>query len=163
MQVHLEDGSSRQFQTPLPMRRCGAWAGWLNSMQTSSANRLHFAAKRIKDGKLLIVSTNLNDGGRDLNLYRKRLEIECLFADAKTRGLNIEDIHVTDTRPCRRAVSTIPTVGSDDGCPGPLTSTNSAITTSRISLCPSTQPLESASPSERPSRPCLPSLEKTFK
>ena len=31
-----------------------------------------------------------------LNLYRKRWGIECMFADAKTRGLNIEDTHITD-------------------------------------------------------------------
>ena len=97
MQVHLEDGSLRQFRTLLRKRRRGAWAGWLSGMQTTPANRLRFAAKRIRDGELLIVATNLDDGGRGLNLYRKRWAIECLFADAKTRGLNIEDTHITDT------------------------------------------------------------------
>jgi hypothetical protein len=65
-------------------------------METTPANRLRFAAKRIKEGELLIVATNLNDEARALNLYRKRWGIECLFADAKTRGLNIEDTHITD-------------------------------------------------------------------
>lgn len=97
MQIRLEDGSSRQFRTLLRKRRRGAWAGWLSGMQASPANRLRFAAKRIKDGELLVVATNLDDGGRGLNIYRKRWGIECLFADAKTRGLNIEDTHITDT------------------------------------------------------------------
>jgi len=55
-------------------------------MQTTPTNRLRYAAKRIRDGELLIVATNLDDGGRGLNLYLKRWAIECLFADAKTRG-----------------------------------------------------------------------------
>ena len=97
MQVRLEDGSLRQFRTLLRKRRCGSWAGWLSGTQTTPANRLRFAAKRIRDGELLIVATNLDDGRRGLNLYRKRWDIECLFADAKTRGLNIEDTHITDT------------------------------------------------------------------
>ena len=97
MQVRLEDGSLRQFRTLLRKRRRGSWAGWLSGMQTTPADRLRFAAKRIRDGELLIVATNLDDGGRGLNLYRKRWDIECLFADAKTRGLNIEDTHITDT------------------------------------------------------------------
>ena len=99
MQIRLEDGSSRQFRTLLRKRRRGAWAGWLSGMQASPANRLRFAAKRIKDGELLVVATNLDDGGRGLNLYRKRWGIECLFADAKTRGLNIEDTHITASSP----------------------------------------------------------------
>ncbi|MGY6696142.1 MAG: transposase, partial [Roseinatronobacter sp.] len=31
-----------------------------------------------------------------ISLYRKRWGIECMFADAKTRGLNLEDTHITD-------------------------------------------------------------------
>ena len=77
MQVHLEDGSLRQFRTLLRKRRRGAWAGWLSGMQTTPANRLRFAAKRIRDGELLIVATNLDDDGCGLNLYRKRWDIEC--------------------------------------------------------------------------------------
>ena len=96
MQFRLEDGSLRQFRSLLRKRRRGAWEGWLNGMETTPANRLRFAAKRIKEGELLIVATNLDDEARALNLYRKRWGIECLFADAKTRGLNIEDTHITD-------------------------------------------------------------------
>lgn len=43
---------------------------------------------------MLIVATSLEVGLRALNLYGKRWGIECLFADAKTRGLNIEDTHI---------------------------------------------------------------------
>ena len=70
--------------------------GLAHGMETTPANRPRFAAKRIKEGELLIVATNLDDEARALNLYRKRWGIECLFADAKTRGLNIEDTHITD-------------------------------------------------------------------
>lgn len=96
MLIRLDDGSQRQFRTLLRKPRRGAWEGWLTGMDTFPDNRLRCAAKRIKGGELLIIATNLDDAGRGLNLYRKRWGIECMFADAKTRGLNIEDTHITD-------------------------------------------------------------------
>ena len=96
MLIHLADGSLRQFRTLLRKRRRGAWEGWLNGMEATPANRLRIKARRIRGGELLIVATSLDDAGRGLNLYRRRWGIECMFADAKTRGLNIEDTHITD-------------------------------------------------------------------
>jgi hypothetical protein len=96
MQIRLEDGRLQQFRGLLRKRRRGAWEGWLNGMEWTPANRLRIAARRIKGGELLIVATSLDDAGRGLNLYRRRWGIECMFADAKTRGLNIEDTHITD-------------------------------------------------------------------
>jgi len=96
MLIRLADGSLRQFRTLLRKRRRGTWEGWLNGMEASPDDRLRIAAKRIKGGELLIVATSLDDAGRGLNLYRKRWGIECMFADAKSRGLNIEDTHITD-------------------------------------------------------------------
>lgn len=96
MLIHLEDGKVRQFRTLLCKHRSGAWAGWLNGMEKTPGNRLHIAARRIKGGELLIVAARIHTPGRALSLYRKRWQIECLFGDAKTRGLNIEDTHITD-------------------------------------------------------------------
>lgn len=95
-QMRLENGSLRQFRALLRKRRRGVWTGWLNAMEPTPANRLRFAAKRLKTGEALIIATNLGDASRGLALYRRRWGIECLFADAKTRGLNIEDTHITD-------------------------------------------------------------------
>ncbi|WP_146592388.1 transposase [Puniceibacterium confluentis] len=89
MLIRLADGSLRQFRTLL--RKRGTWEGWLNGMEASPDDRLRIAAKRIKGGELLIVATSLDDAGRGLNLCRRRWGIECMFADAKSRGLNIED------------------------------------------------------------------------
>ena len=58
---------------------------------------LGFAAKRIKGGELLIVAAS-KDAHHALTAYRKRWSIECLFADAKTRGLNLEDTRLTIAR-----------------------------------------------------------------
>jgi hypothetical protein len=58
---------------------------------------LGFAAKRIKGGELLIVAAS-KDAHHALTTYRKRWSIECLFADTKTRGLNIEDTRLTIAR-----------------------------------------------------------------
>jgi hypothetical protein len=55
-----------------------------------------FAAKRLPDGWLTVVS-NLPPR-RALAAYRGRWAIECMFGDAKTRGLNIEDTRLTCPR-----------------------------------------------------------------
>ena len=61
-----------------------------------SETRPDFAAKRLGTGEKLVIATNTGSPGVALNAYRKRWGIECLFADAKTRGFNIEDTHLTD-------------------------------------------------------------------
>jgi hypothetical protein len=94
--MHLEDARQHQFRTLLRKRRRGAWEGWLSGMAMTPSTRLRFAAKTIKGGEALIVATNADDPKRALNLYRRRWGVECLFADSKTRGLNIEDTHITD-------------------------------------------------------------------
>ncbi|MEO1609995.1 MAG: hypothetical protein AAFR90_11795 [Pseudomonadota bacterium] len=68
----------RQFQASLP------------EPNGQGALKLNFAARRIKGGELLVVASNVG-ACNALNAYRKRWAIECLFGDAKTRGLNLED------------------------------------------------------------------------
>ena len=58
--------------------------------------KLTLKYKRIKDGDALIIATDTGYRGRAFNMYRRRWAMECLFADAKTRGLNLEDTHVTN-------------------------------------------------------------------
>ncbi|NJO37775.1 MAG: transposase [Rhizobiales bacterium] len=55
---------------------------------------LHFAARRLDGGELLIVASNAL-AANPLNAYRKRWAIECWFGDAKTRGFNLEDTRLT--------------------------------------------------------------------
>ena len=76
---------SRSFQARFAAR-CG-----------HPALELHFAAKRLDTGELLITA-GAQAGTRALNIYRKRWTIECLFADTKTRGLNLEDTRLTSKR-----------------------------------------------------------------
>jgi len=65
--------------------------GHLNGTSAPARHPVNFAAKRLKDNEWLIVVTNRDDPAQALNDYRKRWAIECLFGDAKTRGLNLED------------------------------------------------------------------------
>jgi hypothetical protein len=58
---------------------------------------LNFAARRLKDGKLLIVASN-TPARAALATYRKRWAIECLFGDTKSRGLNLEDTRLVTPR-----------------------------------------------------------------
>ncbi len=55
---------------------------------------LNFAAKRIKGKELLIVVSN-QPAHHALTTYRKRQAIECLFAEAKTMGFNLEDTRLS--------------------------------------------------------------------
>jgi Transposase DDE domain len=64
--------------------------------KTRNAPLLNFAAKRLKDEWLIVVSNRAPRPA--LAAYRRRWAIECLFGDAKTRGLNLEDTRLTDPR-----------------------------------------------------------------
>jgi hypothetical protein len=70
--------------------------GTRDDAETRDAPLLNFAAKRL-EGEWLIVVSNI-PARRALDAYRKRWGIECLFGDAKTRGLNLEDTRLTDPR-----------------------------------------------------------------
>lgn len=95
MTVTLADGKTWSFKALMRRKRVArVWAQWqgrLNGGPTTTRQPLGFAAKRLADGQLLIVATNQADAPHALRNYRKRWGIECLFADAKSRGLNLED------------------------------------------------------------------------
>jgi len=88
------DGASRSFASLLRRHRRGAWLGCLEGMGT----QLRFAGRRLRSGEALIIVTNTPDAARAMRDYRKRWGIECMFGDCKTRGLNLEDTHLTDPR-----------------------------------------------------------------
>jgi hypothetical protein len=70
--------------------------GTRDEADRSGAPLLTFAAKRLK-GEWLIVVTNQR-ARTALDAYKRRWAIECLFGDAKTRGLNLEDTRLTCPR-----------------------------------------------------------------
>lgn len=100
LRVTDEDG----HDLTLAARLCGrkrtrtfrARLGARDDAETRDAPVSTFAAKRLPDEWLIVVS-NI-PARRALEAYRKRWGIECLFGDAKTRGLNIEDTRLTDPR-----------------------------------------------------------------
>lgn len=67
----------------------------LEGMKPQAAKHLALAAKTIKNGERLVLLTN-RDPRRAAGIYRRRWQIECLFAETKTRGLNLEDTHMSD-------------------------------------------------------------------
>lgn len=95
MIVVTEDGRQMQLSDMLRTAR-GPRRHRVGLQRQKTADPLWFdcAAKRIKGGELLIVLTN-KAPHLALNTYRKRWNIECMFADAKTRGLNLEDTRLT--------------------------------------------------------------------
>jgi hypothetical protein len=95
MTLTLGNGQTWSLKTLLRRRRARSIAatfeGRLNGEGGATKQPLHIAAKRLADGQWLIVAANRQEAKQALNLYRRRWGIECLFADAKTRGLNLED------------------------------------------------------------------------
>ncbi|MDQ6438347.1 IS4 family transposase [Mesorhizobium sp. LHD-90] len=94
--VALDDGRCMSLASLTRHRYLGrleTLQGRFEGMDERFAGTLRFAAKR-RRGTLIVVVTN---GGSKtaLNSYRKRWQIECLFAHTKTRGFNMEDTRLT--------------------------------------------------------------------
>ena len=100
MTLTLEDGPTWSLATLLRRKRARSVTallrGRLNGTDGPTREPVCLAAKRLADGKWLIVATNRPDPKQALNDDRKRWGIECLFGDAKTRGFNREDTHITN-------------------------------------------------------------------
>ena len=96
--VALDDGRTAPLASLLRreqgMRKLAGRRGRFKDMAARFAGTLAFAAKRRGDGALIIVATN-RDPFAALRHYKKRWQIECLFGDTKTRGLNMEDTRLT--------------------------------------------------------------------
>ncbi len=98
--VRLQDGHTYHlgslFRTRRKAKQILAQPGRFDTMTDRFGWPLTFIAKRLPDGERLILATN-GPATAALNIYTKRWQIECLFGDSKTRGLNIEDTRITDT------------------------------------------------------------------
>lgn len=101
LRVTTEEGHELTLRALLRLRRrtshFRARLGLEDGGAAADGPLLNFAAKRLADGELLIVASNIV-APKALAAYRKRWAIECLFGDAKTRGLNLEDTRLTDPR-----------------------------------------------------------------
>lgn len=97
LRVVTEDGCELTLLARLKGRRqTRTFRGRLWADGAADGPLLNFAVKRLTDGWLIVVS---NRAPRTALLaYRKRWAIECLFGDAKTRGLNMEDTRLTAPR-----------------------------------------------------------------
>jgi hypothetical protein len=95
MSVTLQGGQTCSLKTLLTRKRARqatpVWQAVLNGTDTPGQTLLQFIAKQLKTDEWLIIATNRPDARQALNDYRRRWAIECLFGDAKTRGLNVED------------------------------------------------------------------------
>lgn len=100
LRVTTEDGCELTLFARL--RRAGrtrffqARLGTREDADASDAPLFNFAARRL-EGEWLIVVSN-TPARQALAAYRKRRAIECMFGDARTRGLNLEDTRLTDPR-----------------------------------------------------------------
>jgi hypothetical protein len=100
LRITTEEGHDLTLRARLRhARRSRVFRARLGSREdTASGNAplLTIAAKPLKEDWLIVV-TNV-EAQTALRTYRKRWAIECLFGDAKTRGLNMEDTRLTDPR-----------------------------------------------------------------
>jgi hypothetical protein len=102
LRITTEDGHELTLQARLHWRQRGKhFTGWLGTGTGTGTgrgrHRLSFAAKPLPSGEWLIIATN-QPPRQALDAYRKRWAIECLFGDAKTRGLNLEDTRLSNPR-----------------------------------------------------------------
>jgi len=98
LRITTEDGHQLTLDARLHWRRRGKhFTGWLGTGAERGRHRLSFIAKPLGQGEWLIIATNARPRFA-LDAYRKRWAIECLFGDAKTRGLNLEDTRLSDPR-----------------------------------------------------------------
>ena len=95
LRMDTEDGRRLQLRSLLRKPRSGKWTGWLPGMDRRPENALRFEGRKLRDGGLLLVAANMPAPENALRPYRKGWGIECLFADAKTRGFNIGDTRIT--------------------------------------------------------------------
>jgi hypothetical protein len=99
--VQFQNGRCHQLKSllrrPFGFRLLHNQPARFQAMDSALGFPLSFAAKRLGGGELLIVVSNGN-GKRALKVYRRRWQIECLFGDSKTRGLNMEDTRLTQPR-----------------------------------------------------------------
>lgn len=100
LRITTEDGHDLTLRARLHRvrrSRCfRARLGARENAETGTAPLLSVVAKPLK-GDWLIIVTNVAPRTA-IETYRKRWAIECLFGDAKTRGLNLEDTRLTDPR-----------------------------------------------------------------
>lgn len=97
LRVVTEDGCELTLAARLRgSRRTRTFRARLWAEGAADGPLFNFAAKRL-DGEWLIVVSNVAPRTA-LAAYRKRWAIECLFGDAKTRGLNIEDTRLSCPR-----------------------------------------------------------------
>ncbi len=113
--VTLEDGTRQKLSEIVGTKRTlQTFRGYLEKDEQGNPVWLNFASKYIEGKKprrtrdreaknkfggkeLLIVATNGNAGDA-MKSYKRRWAIECLFADAKTKGFNLEDTRLTITK-----------------------------------------------------------------
>ena len=95
MRMDTEDGRRFQLRSLLRKPRSGKWTGRLPGMGHRPENALRFEGRKLRNGGLLLVAANMPAPENALRPYRKGWGIECLFADAETRGFNIGDTRIT--------------------------------------------------------------------
>ena len=100
--LRITDGKGHDLALSARLRRTGrngTFRGRLGARDDARAHKaplLTCATKRL-GGEWLILATNAAPRTA-LNACRKRWAIECMFADAKARALDIEDTRLTDRR-----------------------------------------------------------------
>lgn len=98
LHVRLADGFRGQLcrlaPAPHGRRRLMTAGGCFAGMDQRFATALRFGVVN-HEGDLIIVATNRNPR-KALKAYKGRWQIECLFAETKTRGFNMEDTRLTN-------------------------------------------------------------------
>jgi len=94
---------ARRLKKRESMRMKGEW--YLTRDPQKPTTPVKIAMMRLKTGEMLIVAASRTRTSKALPIYRNRWGIETLFSCLKTRGLGIEDTHMTNPRKLATLVS----------------------------------------------------------
>lgn len=101
LRFHQANGHELRFKNMVHhASRVYDWSGHLTGLNA----QIRVVAKTCKSGELLILATNMTSAPKTIfATYKKRWRIECLFANTKTRGFNLEDTHLT----CQKKIASL--------------------------------------------------------
>lgn len=93
---HLDDGRCMQLKTLAGKQTTrGQLANHEAKLRGMTGDfSLRFVAKKPRNREMILVACHGISAKKAMRLYKQRWRIETMFADWKTRGLNIEDTHL---------------------------------------------------------------------
>ena len=95
--IILENGTTVCLRSWVKQRHASRFCLQMKGRLNRGKAVLTVLAKQTKTKEWLLIATNETDNPKcAISRYRQRWQVECLFADMKTKGFNLENTRLTD-------------------------------------------------------------------